>query len=312
MTIDAARLLVIVTGPTASGKTGVSIRLAQHFQSCIVSADSRQFFREMRIGTARPSEEELNAVPHHFIGHLSVTDDYNIARFEQDALKLLDGLFLRNPILFMTGGSMLYIDAVCNGIDAMPDPEPGLREKLMKIKEDEGIAGLQSRLKELDPVYYREVDLNNPARLSRAIEVCLTTGMPYSNLRKNEPAERNFRILKIGLKTRRADLIERIDRRVDAMIEAGLEREARELYPFRHRNALATVGYQEMFDWFDGKITRDEAIEKIKINTRRYAKRQMTWYKRDHQIHWLEPGDFEEMVSLIRNYELRITNRILQ
>ena len=272
---EHARLIVIV-GPTAVGKTAISIRLAQYLNTEILSADSRQFYRELKIGVAAPSEAELNAVPHHFIGNLSIHDYYNVSRYETDVLALLDRLFLTKKQLLMVGGSGLYINAVCHGIDELPDPDPDLRKELQNNELEE----LRNKLKLLDPEYYAIVDLANPTRLIRAIEVCLQTGKPYSSLRNGTARPRKFNILKIGLSRERAELNQIIGLRVDQMIEQGLLEEARNLYPLRHYNALNTVGYKELFEYFDGKITLEQAIADIKTHTRRYAKRQMTWQRR--------------------------------
>ena len=298
MTIDE-RLLVVVCGPTASGKTGVSIELAKALKTEILSADSRQFYEDMKIGTAFPTEEELAEVPHHFVGHLLVTDNYNVSKYEKDALDRLDVLFNTYPVLILTGGSGLYIHAVCHGIDVLPDPEPQLREDLKALLENEGISALQNKLLELDPIYYGTVDLNNAARLIRALEVCITTGLPYSSLRSQKPRRRPFKILKIGLEIPRAELNKRIDERVDRMLAAGWLDEARDLYKFRDCNALNTLGYKEIFVHFAEKMRYSETVEKIKTNTRRYAKRQMTWFRKDKEINWFSPDDLSGMMAII-------------
>lgn len=283
------RTLVVITGPTASGKTEAAIRVASHLHTEILSADSRQFFRELKIGTATPTEEELALVKHHFIGHLSIHDNYNVSSFEKDALLRLDKLFEKHATVVMTGGSGLYVNAVCHGIDDLPDPDPAVREQLKGLLAAKGIGALQERLTMLDPEYAGQVDLLNPARLIRALEVCITTGVSYSSLRTHVMKQRSFRVKKLGLTVPREILNDRINKRVDRMIESGLVEEARRLYPFRHLNALNTVGYQEMFDYFDGSVTLQRAIDNIKTNTRRYAKRQMTWLRRDPEISWTEP-----------------------
>ena len=280
--------LIVLVGPTASGKTDLAIKLAEKLGTEIVSADSRQFYREIPIGTAAPDKEQLAAVPHHFIGHLSVTDDYNVSRFEQDVLRLLEEKFRHYRQMIMVGGSGLYIDAVCRGIDDLPDPDPEIRRKLNALFEREGIEALRTKLKELDPEYYEIVDLGNPKRLLRAIEVCMQTGATYTSLRRNEPKEREFNIVKIGLEMERSMLNERINRRTEMMFENGWLKEAEAVYPLKHLNALNTVGFKEIFAYFDGSMTLEEAKEKIKTNTRRFAKRQMTWFKKDKEIRWFD------------------------
>jgi tRNA dimethylallyltransferase len=293
MIIDPKRYLLVITGPTAVGKTALTIHLAQSLKTEILSADSRQFYREMRIGTARPGEKELSLVPHHFIGHISIHDEYNVSRFETDALNLLEQLFMNHQVVIMTGGSGLYINAVCHGIDDLPDPDNSLREELKSVFASEGIEPLRSRLRILDPQYYNKVDLANPKRLLRALEVCIITGMPYSGFRKMKPKIRDFEIIRIGLTRGKVELNRRINDRVDRMMEEGLLEEVKSLIPFRHLNALNTVGYKELFEFFDGIISLDSAVENIKTHSRRYAKRQMTWFRRDRAINWFHPEDNE-------------------
>jgi len=297
MISDSPARLIILTGPTAVGKTSFSIELAKSISVEILSADSRQFYREMKIGTARPSEELLLRVPHHFIAHLSIHDYYNVSKFESEALQKLEHLFKTSSSALLVGGSGLYINAVCHGIDELPDPDTALREQLKSLYQKEGIKVLQDKLRELDPVYFYQVDQSNPKRLLRALEVCLTTGLSYSSLRKNKPKRRKFRILKIGLHRDREELNNRINSRVDQMMEEGLLEEVRNLMPFRNLNALNTVGYKELFDHFEGKYTLEQAIEKIKTNTRRFAKRQMTWFRKDNEIQWFHPDEFEKIVQ---------------
>ena len=285
------KTLAVVLGATATGKTGVGIRLAQAFGSEIVSSDSRQIYREMSIGTAKPTAEELAAVPHHFIDTRSVSEDYSAGRYEEDALRLLGELFAKHDLLFLVGGSGLYIDAVCDGMDPLPAVDEGLRRRLTERFRGDGLAPLLVELEKYDPAYYRQVDRENPHRVIRALEVCLQTGRPYSSLRRGEGKQRPFDILKIGIRMPRETLYRRIDDRVDGMVAEGLEREARALYPLRDCNALQTVGYREFFEYFDGKITRDKAIELIKRNSRRYAKRQQTWFGRDDRIEWFVGGE---------------------
>jgi tRNA dimethylallyltransferase len=293
------KTLVVILGPTASGKTGVAIEVAQHFHTEIISADSRQFYREIPIGTAAPTQEQLAAVPHHFVGNLSLKDDYNVSRFEQEVLRLLEEKFTEHDVMVMAGGSGLYIDAVCKGIDNLPDPDPVLRQKLQQQWEQEGIEALQQQLKTLDPAYFEQVDRNNPKRLMRAIEVCVQTGKSYSELRLNRPAKRNFHILKIGLNMPREELFARIARRTVQMLQSGWLEEARRVLPFRAQNALNTVGYKELFAYLDGKTTWEETVEKIKTSTRRYAKRQLTWFKRDAAIHWFSPEERARILALV-------------
>ncbi|MBO7464669.1 MAG: tRNA (adenosine(37)-N6)-dimethylallyltransferase MiaA [Bacteroidales bacterium] len=283
--------LLVLTGPTASGKTALAIRWAERLRTEILSADSRQFYREMRIGTAAPTPDELRRVPHHFVQHLSIHDSYNVYRYEQDALALLEKLFQNHENVILCGGSGLYIDAVCNGIDLLPDPDPELRENLHRMLRENRVEEFHKMLKEKDPEYYDVVDRNNPVRMVRALEVCIQTGQPYSTLRKQQAKERPFQIIKYAIALPREVLNERINRRVDRMMEEGLEAEARQLYPLRHLNALQTVGYRELFDHFDGKCTLEESVEAIKAHTRQYAKRQMTWFKRDSDYRWISPEE---------------------
>jgi len=292
-------VLIVLAGPTAAGKTAAGIRLAEYLKTEILSADSRQFYSEMKIGTASPSGEELDRVPHHFIGHLSIHDSYNVSRFEMDAMQKLEKLFRKNRYALMVGGSGLYIHAVCQGIDELPDPDPDTREKLKHLYFESGIKVLQDKLFEVDPVYYRQVDLNNPVRLIRALEVYFSMGIPYSLLRKNKPKSRPFKILKMGLELPRDELNHRIHQRVDKMMESGLLDEVCQLLPNQHLNALNTVGYKEIFAYLEYRVSLDGAVENIKTNTRRYAKRQMTWFRRDEDIHWLHPMDFTGMLRLI-------------
>lgn len=291
--------LLIILGPTAVGKTALSIDLARYFKTEILSADSRQFYRDMKIGTAAPTERELEQVRHHFIHHLSLDACYNVSQFEQDSLSVLEQIFTRRYVAVMTGGSGLYIDAVCSGIDDLPDPDEELRNQMNREFEEQGLTYLQEKLNELDPDYYENVDLNNPKRLMRAIEVSIQTGKPYSHLRSNQTAARSFTIIKIGLYLERDQLNERIHQRVDFMIDQGLVEEVRSLWPFRNYNALNTVGYKEIFRYLDGKISLKQAITDIKTNTRRYAKRQMTWFKRDKSIHWFTPRQKDEIVDFL-------------
>lgn len=283
--------LIVVVGPTGSGKTDLSIGVARHYAAPIVSTDSRQFYRGMAVGTAQPSPEQLAAAEHHFIASHDVTANLNCGEYETIALAKLDELFATHDDVVAVGGSGLYIQALCEGMDDLPQADEELRMELAFRLETEGLEALAEQLRELDPAYYLLVDRNNPARVMRALEVCLQTGRPYSELRTGERRERNFEIVKIGVDLPREILYERIDRRVDGMMADGLEAEARAMYPFRGYNSLQTVGYRELFDYFDGKMTLAEAVELIKRNSRRYAKRQLTWFRRDAAIKWFEGAD---------------------
>ncbi|MGA1978919.1 MAG: tRNA (adenosine(37)-N6)-dimethylallyltransferase MiaA [Bacteroidales bacterium] len=292
-------LLIVLLGPTGAGKTDISIDIARRFGCEIISADSRQFFMELKTGTAMPSCDQLAEIRHHFIGFLSVTDYYSASMFERDVLKILPGMFEKKPIVLMTGGSALYIDAVCNGIDDIPDTDPAIREKYARKCKEEGIAGLRMKLKLLDPGHYDTVDLRNPKRIIRALEICETTGRPYSSFLTGQARKRNFNIIRIGIERPRKELYARINDRVDKMVSEGLESEARSLSEMRYLNALNTVGYKEFFDFFDGKTSREEAIGLIKRNSRRYAKRQMTWWAKDRSIKWFAPESVPEIIKYI-------------
>jgi tRNA dimethylallyltransferase len=291
--------LLVLLGPTGVGKTDISVDLASHLGTEIISCDSRQFYVEMTIGTAIPSEEQLKKVQHHFIKFLSVKEYYSASLFERDVLELLPSLFSRNNLGVMTGGSGMYIDAVCNGIDDIPDVDPAIRQKYSRQYEEEGLESLRVSLKLLDPLHYSNVDLRNPMRIIRALEICETTGRPYSAFLNNRKRARDFRIIKIGLRREREELYERINRRVDTMISLGLEAEAKALFEYKNLNALNTVGYKEFFDCFEGKISKEKAIELIKQNSRRYAKRQMTWWARDKEIRWFHPDEKDEIHSFV-------------
>ena len=297
------KTLIVIAGPTASGKTAFSIELAKALDTVILSADSRQFYKEMSIGTAAPTEEELRQAKHYFVHHISIEDKYDVADYEYDAITLLDELFKTHDAVIMTGGSGLFIDAVCNGIDAMPDVQPEIREKVEKLYQDEGLNGMQETLQRLDPDYYAIVDQQNPRRLQRALEVCYQTGKPFSSFRSGNTAQRNFDIKKYALLWDRQELIKRIDRRVVLMMEQGLLEEAKALYPKRHLNALNTVGYKELFAYFDGNCTLDKAIEQIKIHTRQYAKRQMTWLRKDTSYQWVTADDLGEVIRQTKPFK---------
>ncbi len=304
--ISKNKTLVVIVGPTASSKTDIAIELAEKLNTEIISADSRQFYKEIPIGTAAPNSEQLERAHHHFIGHLSITDKYNVSRFEQDVLQLLEEKFKHNKFLILVGGSGLYVDAVCKGIDELPDPDEKLRSDLNRMYEIEGLEVLRSKLKELDPEYYDIVDLNNPKRLLRAIEVCMQTGSTYTSLRKNKRKPRDFKILKIGLEIDRGILNERINKRTEIMMDNGWLEEAMSVHPHKHLNALNTVGYKELFSYFDNKMSFEDAKEKIKTNTRRFAKRQMTWFKKDKEIRWFNPSEKGSVTRIIEiiNHEI--------
>lgn len=293
--------LIVILGPTGVGKSDISIDIAHHFGSDIISADSRQFFRDMKIGTSVPTDVQLTEIKHHFIRFMPVADYYSSSLFERDVLTLLPDLFRDNRIVLMVGGSAMYIDAVCEGIDDIPDVDQSVRSKLTLKYKEEGIAGLRLALKLLDPEHYKVVDLKNPKRILRALEICETTGRPYSSFLTKQKRERDFQIIRIGLERPRQELYDRINRRVDKMIDDGLENEARALFDLRHLNALNSVGYREFFDYFEGKISREKAIELIKRNSRRYAKRQMTWWGKDKAIAWFSPEKVPEIIRYIES-----------
>lgn len=303
------KILLVVAGPTAVGKTDTSIALAQYFDTEIISADSRQFFKEMKIGTAVPEPKQLAAVKHHFIQHLSIQDYYNSYDYEQDVLELATEIFAKKDIIVLTGGSMLYIDAVCKGIDEIPTITKAVRESVERQYEQKGLVFMQNVLKELDRTFYESIDLQNPKRVLHAIEVCLQAGQPYSALRKNTPQKRPFHILKIGIHRERENLYERINKRVDLMLEAGLEQEARELFPYRGLNALKTVGYKELFAYFDGDYDRMEAIRLIKRNTRHYAKRQLSWFRKDEDMKWFSPDKVDDIIAYVEQKQKELIQK---
>ena len=295
------KTLLVLLGPTGVGKTDLSIELAKHYRTSVISCDSRQIYKEMNIGTAVPEREQLAAVPHFFIQIVSVRDYFNCWEFEQQALRKIRELFEERDVVVMAGGSMMYIDAVCKGIDEMPTIDDEVRASVKEMFERDGIEASRLLLKKLDPEWYARVDLKNGKRVMHALEVCLMTGKPYSSFLTRTVKEREFNIVKIGLNREREELFDRINRRVDIMVESGMEEEARALYPLRHLNALNTVGYKEWFDYFDGKFDREEAIRLIKRNTRRYAKKQLTWYRNDPDIHWFHPSQKEEIRSILNS-----------
>lgn len=293
-------VLLVLTGPTGVGKTELSLRLAEHFACPVVSADSRQIFREIPVGTAAPIAAEQARVKHYFVGTMSVAEDYNAGQYERDALALLNTLFQTHRIVVLTGGSMLYIDAVCNGFDDIPSVPAGVREQVKAEYNANGLAWLQSEVQRLDPAYWAEVDRQNPQRLLHCVEIYRAAGKPFSSFRSRTHARRPFRIVKVGLTRPREELYTRINLRVEQMMAQGLLEEARSVYPFRHRNSLQTVGYRELFAYFDGQYTLPQAVEMIQQNSRRYAKRQMTWFNRDTTIHWLNADlDYETQLHTV-------------
>jgi tRNA dimethylallyltransferase len=283
--------LLVLLGPTGVGKTVGSIRIAEKLSSPILSADSRQLYKGMSIGKAAPTPDQLSRVKHYFVGILSPEEYYSASRYEEEAITLIEKLHKKHPVVVMVGGSMLYIDAVCRGIDEMPTIDDELRKDLQQLYRKEGLDPIRQQLKLLDPVFYRQVDLKNPKRVIHALEVCLMTGKPYSSLRTNLRKKRPFRIVKIGFTRERQELYDRINARVNDMIDNGLIEEAQQLYPLRHLNSLNTVGYKELFDFFDGKCDLNTAIEKIKQHSRNYARKQLSWFKRDKEIHWINLSD---------------------
>lgn len=291
--------LIVLTGPTGVGKTELSLQLAEHYGCPIVSADSRQFYRDIPIGTAAPTAGQLARVKHYFVGQLALTDYYSASCYENDVLALLSTLFDTHDYVLLTGGSMMYIDAVCKGIDEIPTITDEVRREVVAYYERMGLEALCEELKILDPVYYDEVDLKNHKRVIHAIEICRQTGGRYSDLRTRQVKQRPFGIVKIGLIRPREELFERIARRTGQMIADGLIEEARRVYPFRHLNSLNTVGYKELFAYFDGKMSLDEAVEKIKRNTRVYSKKQVTWYKKDPDMRWFSPDDKAAIIDYI-------------
>ncbi|MBS1531879.1 MAG: tRNA (adenosine(37)-N6)-dimethylallyltransferase MiaA [Bacteroidetes bacterium] len=300
MAPGSIKTLIVIAGPTASGKTALAIELAQKLDTEIISADSRQFYREMSIGTAKPSPEELARAKHHFIDSLSITDTFSVGDFEREGLTTLENIFKTHDAAIMVGGSGLFIKAICEGFDDLPITSPEIRQRLNKELEENGITYLQEKLKIADPAYYSQVDLSNPQRLIRALDVYESAGAPFSSFRKGAASSRYFRIVKIGIDLPREVLYKRINQRADNMIEQGLVEEVRSLLPYRYLNALNTVGYSEVFDYFDGKIDLETAVSLIKQNTRRYAKRQMTWFRKDKEVYWINPGD-QDLIGNIMN-----------
>lgn len=291
--------LVVITGPTGVGKSDTAVWLARELNAEIISADSRQLYRDIPIGTAAPTAEQMAEVKHHFVGTLSLEEYYSAAQFEDDVMQLLPQLFARSPYVVMCGGSMMYVDAVCKGIDNIPTIRDEIRHEVVERFERDGAEAMREELRRLDPVYYNQVDLKNHKRVIHAVEICLQAGRPYSELRTNSVKQRPFRIVKIGLNLPREQLFDRINHRVEKMIEAGLVDEARRFYPQRHLNSLNTVGYKELFAWMDGTMDYDTAVARIQKNTRVYAKKQLTWYAKDTDMHWFAPSDHQEILKLV-------------
>lgn len=293
--------LIVLIGPTGVGKTELSLSIAEHFRTSIISADSRQLYADLKIGTAAPTPAQLARVPHYFVGTLKLTDYYSAAQYETDVLAQLEKLYQAHDTVVLTGGSMMYVDAICKGIDNIPTVDNETRELMLRRYEEDGLEKLCAELKLLDPDYYRIVDLKNPKRVIHALEICYMTGKTYTSFRTRTPKERSFRIIKIGLTRDREELYERINRRVDIMMQEGLLEEARRVYPYKHLNSLNTVGYKEMFKYLDGEWTLEFAIEKIKQNSRIYSRKQMTWFRRDPDILWFHPDQQEEIMEAITN-----------
>ncbi len=291
--------LIVIAGPTAVGKTALSVELAKHFNCPVISADSRQFYKEMSIGTAKPTAKEMQNVPHYFIDNLSINEAYNVGQYERDAIACMEDLFKENEVLILTGGSGLYINAVLNGVDEFDEIPNNIRDTIIKNYTEKGISYLQEELKQRDEVYYNRVDLNNPQRLMRALEVCIHTGKPYFLHRTKEKKERLFYAIPILINTERDLLYARINKRVDAMMINGLLEEVKHLYPYKHLNALNTVGYKELFDYIDGKQSLEEAVNLIRQNTRRYAKRQLTWFNNQGDYESFEPEDLEKIKAYL-------------
>ncbi len=291
--------LIIIAGPTAVGKTALSIELAKFYNCPVISADSRQFYKEMSIGTAKPTSEEMQDVPHYFINNISIHDVYNVGQFEREAIELIESLFKTNEYLILVGGSGLYINAILNGVDEFEEIPAHIREQLIKDYEEKGITYLQEELKLKDEVYYNQVDLNNPQRIMRALEVCIHTQKPYSSFRTKEKKQRSFNTINILINTEREALYARINKRVDIMMQNGLLEEVKGLYPFKHLNALNTVGYKELFDFIDSKCSLEDAVNLIKQNSRRYAKRQLTWFNHQGEFETFEPTDLEKLKAYL-------------
>lgn len=293
-------ILFVILGPTGVGKTNISLKLAEMLGCPIISSDSRQFYSELKIGTAAPTDLELRRVKHFFIGSHSIHDEYNAGQYEQDVMQLTEQLFETTQAAMLVGGSMMYIDAVCNGMDDIPSVPVEVRDGWLKVFDENGLEYIQQRLMELDPVHYVQVDLKNPKRILHALEICSVTGKPYSAMRTGVKKERPFQIIKIGLNRPRAELYERINQRVDGMMADGLQEEAKRYFEYRHLNALNTVGYKEIYEYMLGNWTLEHAVEMIKQDSRRYAKRQLTWFNRDSDIHWFHPDDEEQIIDFVK------------
>ena len=292
--------LIVLIGPTGVGKTELSLRLAENFQTHIVSADSRQLYAELKIGTAAPTPEQLERVPHHLVGTLHLTDYYSAAQYETEAMEILEKLFMQHEVVVLAGGSMMYVDAICKGIDDIPTVDAETRQLMLQKYEEEGLEQLCAELRLLDPEYYRIVDLKNPKRVIHALEICYMTGRTYTSFRTQQKKKRPFHIIKVGLTRDREELYDRINRRVDQMMQEGLLEEVRSVLPYRHLNSLNTVGYKELFKYLDGEWELPFAIEKIKQNSRIYSRKQMTWFKRDEEIRWFHPEQETEILSYLR------------
>lgn len=296
------KTLIVIVGPTGVGKTALCLDLAQRLDTVIINADSRQIYKEIPIGTAAPTKEEQDRVKHFFVGNLHIGDYYNAAMFENDVLKLLDKLFIERDFVVMSGGSMMYVDAVCNGIDDIPNVNDDVRKHVKADYEKYGLAAMCRLLERLDPEYYAIVDKNNPKRVIHAVEICISTGKTYTSFRTNTKKKRPFNIIKIGLIRERDELYRRIDMRVDNMVEAGLVDEATRMYPHKELNALNTVGYKELFSHFDGKCSLSVAIFRIKCDTHKYCRKQLTWFKRDNNIKWFSPDNVEEIINYVTTF----------
>lgn len=296
------KTLIVIVGPTGVGKTSLCLKIAEYLNTVIINADSRQVFKELPIGTAAPTENEQQLIKHFFVGHLHINEYYNASMFENDVIRLLDKLFIDNDNIILSGGSMMYIDAVCNGIDDIPSVNDEIRKRIQIRYDQEGLEYISRELQRLDPEYFSIVDKKNHKRIIHALEICCSTGKTYTSFRKNIRKERPFRIIKIGLTREREELYSRIDLRVEQMIGNGLIKEAKNVYPYKNLNALNTVGYKELFDYFEGRCSLEEAIFKIKCNTHKYCRKQLTWFKRDTQIRWFTPDNIEEIINYINTF----------
>lgn len=296
------KTLFVIVGPTGVGKTSLCLKVAEHLNTVIINADSRQVFKEIPVGTAAPTKDERKSIRHFFVGNIHINEYYNASKYEQDVLKLLNILFKYKDNVIMSGGSMMYVDAVCKGIDDIPSVDDNIRKTLQERFDKEGLSGISKELALLDPDYYAIVDKNNHKRIIHALEICLSTGKPYSSFRKNTTKERPFRIIKIGLNMDRQRLYERIDLRVEQMIHDGLIQEALNVYEYKDLNALNTVGYKETFEYLDGLCTLENAIFRIKSNTHKYCRKQLTWFRRDPNIHWFSPDNIEEIINYINTF----------